>query len=155
MDVQVRGAENFMRLSKALKAAGQKELRKELNKNLRDAVKPLIPLTRAAARSTLPSRGGLAAEVARAPQRAQVRTGQNTAGVRLVVGKRRGSAAGSANRGVVRHPVFGRDVWVEQKVTPGWFDDTLEQAAPDEVRKRCEAAIEAVAEKVVRDARRG
>lgn len=154
-DFRVKGAEDFLRLSKALKAAGQKELRKELNKNLREAVKPLIPQTRAAARSILPQRGGLAALVAKAPQRAQVRTG-NEPGIRLVVGKRRGSAAASANRGVIRHPVFGRrDNFVEQHVTPGWFDDTLEKAGPEEARRRIEQALTDIADKVVRQARGG
>ena len=28
----------------------------------------------------------------------------------------------SGRFGYVRHPVFGTDVWVQQPVTPGWFD---------------------------------
>lgn len=148
---RIEGAERFLRLSKALKAAGQTELRKELNKSLKDAVKPLIPKVKDAARTKLPQRGGLAKKVASAPVRPQVRTGQATAGVRLVVGKRRGSAAASANRGVVRHPVFGRNQWVEQRVEPGWFDATLEAEAPGETKRAIEQALEAMAEKVRRD----
>lgn len=150
-DFRVEGAEKFLRLSKALKAAGQTELRKELNKSMREAVKPLIPKVKDAARNKLPQRGGLAAQVAKAPVRAQVRTGNATAGVRLVVGKRRGSAAASTNRGVVRHPVFGRNTWVEQRVEPGWFDATLEREAPGETRQAIEQALEAMADKVRRD----
>ena len=159
-DFSVRGAEDFLALSKALKAAGQKELRKELNAELKKAGKPLIAVTRAAAFSQLPASGGLAAMVAKEPQRIQVRTGQATAGMRVVVGKRRGGARG-ANRGVIRHPVFGRSdrtrdqwAWVDQKVEPGWFDRTLEQEAPRIARPRVEAAMESIVNKVVNEARR-
>jgi hypothetical protein len=148
-DFEVTGAEDFYRLSKALKAAGRTDLRKELNKSLRAAAKPLIPQTRAAARQMLPKRGGLADAVARVPQRVQVRTGQATAGVRIVVGKNR-SAARASNRGLIRHPVFGnRQAWVEQKVPSGWFDDTLRRSGR-EVLPALEQAMQDVAEKVVR-----
>lgn len=154
-DASVGGAEDFLKLSKALKAAGETELRKELNAALRNAAKPLIPMTRQAARSRLPQRGGLAESVARAPQRVQVRTGDRTAGVRLVVGGRR-SAARAANRGVIRHPVFGRpNSWVEQDVEPGWFDETLEKEAPRVARPAIEQALESIADKVVREVKRG
>jgi len=148
---RIEGAEKFLRLSKALKAAGKTELRKELNKSLKDAVKPLIPKVKDAARAKLPQRGGLARKVAASSVRPQVRTGQATAGVRLVVGKRRGSAAASTNRGVVRHPVFGRNTWVEQQVTPGWFDATLEAEAPGETKQAIEQALETMFDKVRRD----
>lgn len=152
-DVTVKGADDFLKLSKALKAAGRKDLRKELNKGLKAAAKPLIGKTRAKARSTLPKKGGLAAAVAKTPQRVQVRTGADTAGVRLVVGKN-GSGARGANRGVVRHPVFGnRENWVDQKVPSGWFDDTVKAEAP-EIRRELERTVETVAEQIVRDAKR-
>lgn len=152
-DYEVRGAEDFLRLSKALKHAGRTELRKELTSSLKRTARPLIGKTRAEALRRLPKRGGLARQVAKEPQRIQVRTGARTAGVRVVVGKRAGGAQ-AANRGFIRHPVFGnRDVWVTQSVPPGWFDDTLRDSAP-EVRRGLERAIETVAEQVVREARR-
>lgn len=128
-DITVRGAEEFLALSKRMKAAGQGELRKELNKALKAAVKPLTPKTRAAA-SRLPQRGGLAALVAKEPQTVQVRTGAATAGVRLVVGKRRGVAR-QADEGTIRHPVFGRKPFVAQRVRPGWFTETAEDNFTD------------------------
>lgn len=149
-DFEVEGADQFLRLSKALKHAGRTELRKELNAGLRRAAKPLVRKTRTEALRRLPSRGGLARQVAREPQRVQVRTGARTAGVRLVVGKRDGGAQ-AANRGVIRHPVFGnRDVWVNQRVPAGWFDDTVKQNVPA-VRRELEQALHDVAERVVRD----
>jgi hypothetical protein len=149
-DFEVSGADQFFDLSKALKAAGRTDLRRELNTGLRRAARPLVAKTRAEARQRLPKRGGLAERVAKAPQRVQVRTGARTAGVRIVVGKDK-SGAGGANRGTVRHPVFGnRDVWVMQEVAPGWFDDPLRDSAPA-VRRDLEAAVQVVVDKVVRD----
>lgn len=152
-DYTVRGAEEFLRLSKALKHAGRTELRKELNKGMRRAAKPLIPKARAEALKRLPSKGGLAKQVAREPMRVQVRTGRNP-GVRIVVGRKRGGARG-ANRGSIRHPVFGnRQVWVTQPVPPGWFDEPLSDSAPA-VRRDLERALHDIAEQVVRETRRG
>ena len=151
-DYEVRGAEDFLKLSKALKHAGRTELRKELTSSLKRTAKPLIGKTREEARRRLPQKGGLAKRVAKAPQRIQVRTGAKTAGVRVVVGKSNSGARG-ANKGVIRHPVFGnRKVWVNQSVPPGWFDDPLRESAP-EVRRGLEKAIESIADKVVREAR--
>lgn len=155
-DFEIRGADDFYRLSKALKEAGHTgkgSLRNELNKRIRDATKPLIRETRENAARTLPSRGGFAARVAKAPQRVQTRTGRDP-GVRIVVGKRRGDGAQGANRGTIRHPVFGRDQFVSQRVTPGWFDKPLEAGA-SKVRPEIEKAIESVAEQVVKGVRRG
>jgi hypothetical protein len=150
-DFEIRGADQFLALSKALKHAGRTELRKELNKGIKRAAKPLIPKARAEALRRLPQSGGLAKQVAKEPARVQVRTGARTAGVRVVVGRRRGGAR-QANRGVIRHPVFGnRDVWVNQRVPSGWFDDPMKDAAPA-IRRDVEQALEDVAEQIVREA---
>ena len=63
---QVKGAEKFLRLSKSLKIAGDLEMRRELNRALREVTKPLIAETRAAAEERLPKRGGLNRSVAKA-----------------------------------------------------------------------------------------
>lgn len=151
-DFEVTGADQFLRLSKALKNAGKTDLRKELTKGLRDATKPLIADTRSAT-SRLPQSGGLANLVAKSPQRVQVRTGRDP-GVRIVVPRNRSGARG-ANRGVIRHPVFGnRRVWVNQKVPSGWFDEPLRDGAPV-VRRHLEEALHVVAEKVISEAGHG
>lgn len=148
-DFEARGADQFLALSKALKEAGRTDLRKALNKGMRDGAKPLIPKARAEALATLPQRGGLAKLVAKEPARVQTRTGRDP-GVRIVVGKKRGGAR-SANRGVIRHPVFGnRERWVSQPVPSGWFDDTMRKHGPD-VRPALERAIDDMARRIVRD----
>lgn len=151
-DIIVRGTEDMLRLSKALKAAGRTELRKELNKRMRRAARPLIPLAREEARRVLPQSGGLAELVAHAPMRVQVATGARTAGVRIVVGKDR-SGARAANHGLIRHPVFGnRDRWVEQAIPPHWFDGAMDRNAPH-VRPAVLRAVESVMQEIVRGAR--
>lgn len=151
-EFEVRGADAFFKLSKALKAAGKTELRKELHAGMRQAAKPLIPKARASARTHLPQRGGLAKAVSKSPIRVQVRTGRNTYGVRIAVGNNRSGARG-ANQGVIRHPVFGdREHWETQSVPPGWFDDVMEASAP-QVRPEVEKAMQRVIDTIVREAR--
>jgi hypothetical protein len=120
----VRGADDFYALSKHLKAAGQTELRKALNKAMRDAAKPLIPKVRAAARANLPKRNGLNERMARKPYRVQVRTGADTSGVRIVGTK---VDPRLNDEGRIFHPVFGRKPGVVQTVpgAAGYFSDTL------------------------------
>lgn len=146
-DFDVRGADDFLRVSKALKAAGLTDVRKELHKGIRKAARPLIPKVRAEARKRLPRSGGLAEQVAREPMRIAVRTG-NDPGVRVVVGKKRGGAQ-AANRGAIRHPVFGQDVWVEQRVSPGWFDDPIRGSVP-EIRRDIERSMRDVVNTIAR-----
>ncbi len=138
LDVSVSGADRFKALSDQLRAAGRGDLVKELQKALRDAVKPITPKSRAEATKRLPQSGGLAGKVAKAPQRVTARAGQSSASLRLTIAGKRSGAYG-ADKGKVRHPVFGRrGKWVEQQVKPGWFTDVVEAEKPqvrDEVVK--------------------
>lgn len=122
----VQGADDFLKLSKALKDAGQTGLRKELNKVMRDASKPLIPKVKAAAASELPHSGGLAQRIAKKPYRVQTRTGAQTAGVRIVGTK----VDPRIDQGRVYHPVFGRKPGVVQSVPGGYFSETLANEGP-------------------------
>ena len=146
-EFRVLGDWQFRDLAKSLERAAElKLLRKEMNKSLRVVVKPLQDKTREVARATLPKRGGLNEVVARAPQRVS----GVSSGVRLTAG-RRGSGARGADEGSVRHPVFGRRgvTWQDERVHSGWFTDTLSAAAP-EVENALRAAVETVAEQIVR-----
>lgn len=124
----IKGTNDFLSLSKALKAAGKQDLRKELHKHMRDAAKPLIPKVREAARNSLPKKGGLNERIARKGYRPQVRTGEKTAGVRIVGAK----VDPRINDGRVFHPVFGRKPGVVQQVPEarGYFDKTLSDEGP-------------------------
>lgn len=166
MPGEIRGAEQFLALSKALKAAGRTELRKELHKQMRAAAKAAMPKAQERLADALPS--GLKNRAA-VRQVVRVKTGKDP-GVTVAVpyGKRKRNGMSAQNarmlnsRGSIRHPVFARDDqtssqwrWVNQRV-PGsaWFDDTYTEAAP-ELRKALEAAMQAVAEQIVREAGRG
>lgn len=143
----IKGADDFLALSKRLKAAGQTELRKELHKTMRDAAKPLIPLVREAARRDLPKAGGLNERIARKPYRAQVRTGAKTAGVRIVGTK----VDPRINQGRIAHPVFGRPHSTVVQQVPeaaGYFDETLRDQGPeirDEMREMLAAWLDRLA----------
>lgn len=133
------GASDFVRLSKAMKAAGQGELRKELHKALRTSAKPLLPRVRQAARDRFPRKGGLNERVARRPLRIAVRTGQQTGGVSVQAPK----TDPRLNAGRVWHPVYGqRKPGVVQHVpgAVGFFDDPLRDAAP-EIRGDLQAVL--------------
>lgn len=155
-DFAITGADDFLRLSKALKAAGATEMRKALHKSLRDAAKPLTKETQQALADAVPPR--LKSRAAKTAQTVQVSTGRDP-GVRILkrFGKR-GSGLSASNARLlnqgkgVRHPVFdNREVWATTPVpaAAGWFDDTLEAGAP-KVRRELEAAMEDVARQVLR-----
>jgi hypothetical protein len=144
----IKGANDFLALSKRLKAAGEKGLRNELNKVMRDAAKPLIPKVREAARTSLPKHGGLNERIAKKPLRAQTRTGARTAGVRIV-----GSKVDPRinNEGRVYHPVFGNKPGVVQQVpaAKGYFDETLANEGPG-IRGEVLGAFGGFVERLVR-----
>lgn len=142
-----KGADDFLALSKALKAAGKTELRKELHKQMRDVAKPLIPKVRDAARNSLPKKGGLNERIARKGYRPQVRTGEKTAGVRIVGAK----VDPRINDGRVYHPVFGRKPGVVQQVPEarGYFDKTLTDEGSN-VRDELLRALDNFTDRIVR-----
>lgn len=55
-DIKVRGTEEFRRLARDLKEAGQVELRKSMGKRMRGAIKPIVPDMRREIRQ-IPSKG--------------------------------------------------------------------------------------------------
>lgn len=132
-DVEVRGVDDLVNLTRALKDAGEegKGLRKELYAGLNRATKPIRADLNAAVPPTFPQGGGLAALMAkRARFSVSTRTGARTAGVRLVArGKGRRTLQTASQRGTIRHPVFGnRKAWVTQSagVDPGLPQEAFE-----------------------------
>lgn len=115
----IRGAEQLTVLAKKLRAAGDRNLRRELLRGLRAAGKPMGARARANA-MRLPHRGGLAQLVASSRITVQTRL---TGNVRVRIVARNESAIINADKGKIRHPVHGTDVWVTQKVQPGWWTD--------------------------------
>lgn len=142
VSLQIKGAEQLGDLARRMRAEGEAKqgLKRELTAGITRATKPLRAKAKQEAKSRLPQSGGLAAVVSKAAITSRVRTGRDPG----VVIQARGDAARSADRGFVRHPVFGnREVWVTTKVAPGWFTDTMRGGAP-EVRKEVLIAMRRV-----------
>lgn len=139
-------------MSKALKRAGQTELRKELNKGLRNAAKPLLRVAKDAARTNLPQRGGAAAFIAGKKSRVTVKTGANP-GVSVAILKQDPRLD---SQGRLAHPVFnrrradGKRVYAVQKIRPGIFSRALEFSAPD-VRNELVDVIDDMAKRIARE----
>lgn len=150
MYAKVVGAEQLAIVAARLKVAGAVELRRELLVGLRAGAQPLIPKVRAAALEQLPKRGGLNVRVAGEPMSVRIRTGGRSPSVRIVT---KTSDTGGADRGVIRHPVFGhRDrKWSSQPYVPakGYFSETLTREAP-QVRHELILGVESVNRRVTR-----
>lgn len=142
MQVAGEGLVALKRQIKALNSDLRKEINRELNRALREGASSLIPKVAEAARRELPSSGGLAARVAAKRASVSLASGR----VRIMV---KGMDARSAERGRLRHPVYGnREVWVTQQIKPGWFTDEMRREAP-KIRPRLVQAIETAAQRVV------
>ena len=152
MTVEITGGEKLAALSRALRAAGETGLKRQLDQDVHKAVAPLPAAIRASALATLPRRGGLAAKVAGSKVTIRRRSGAVNPGIR--VSTTHPFRIGKMDRGAFRHPVFAdtsktRDqwTWVEQKVPPGWWTTPTDRVRPQVVRA-VEDAIEAVARNI-------
>lgn len=138
--LQVRGAEQLGDVARELRRVADKDLRKQMNRGLRQAAKPLIADTRKYAREHLPKHGGLNERVARSKFRTKIRTGANPS-IRITA---TGLDARLNSQGRVRHPVYGnRRTWVQQRVAPFWFDTPMRRGAPH-VRRALTAVLDDV-----------
>jgi hypothetical protein len=139
--IEVRGADQFARLARQLKDAGDKGLQKELNQALFRATKPIKVDIKQSLATNLPQRGGLAKRAAATKLTTRRRTSAKTAGVRIV-GKGTVSLY-HLNQGQVRHrkdgDIGGGKV---QSITPGVWDQPTEAAAPKAQREIVQAMDE-------------
>lgn len=146
--IEVRGADQLVHLSKALKTAGRQDLEKELSRGISQALRPVIVAARRSAIQKLPRRGGLAAKVAKSRMRIVRETSQRGSGSRLQAENAYGLA--QLDKGDAWHPVFGnRNLWVKQSITSGWWTEPTEAAAPS-VRRELQQAMNRVAAKIER-----
>src|SRR6266568_3381580 len=134
--VTTRGADKLTRLGRALKAAGDKDLQRELRRAMRRG-----------ALERLPKRGGLAERVASSKFGVRTSTAGKGASVRVI--GRSGYDLQGMDEGEIRHPVYGhrKQKWQTTTVKPGWFSDAEEAAAP-KVRDELVKAIDIVAAKL-------
>ena len=88
-----------------LRAAGERNIRLAMVRNLRAAAQPIIPLLQESARDSLPKAGGLNEAVAAQKPKVVIRTTGRSAGV-SIRSKVRGNYT---DTGQWRHPVFSKD----------------------------------------------
>jgi hypothetical protein len=136
--MDINGADQLARLAKALKEAGAKDLQRELSKAINTSLKPVKQNLQQSARSNLPRRGGLAAEVAGS----RFSTRRNKNGLKLVAKGR--YSLYHLDQGIVRHGK-GR----QQRIRPGWWSDVTDDAAPT-VRREVISAMDEIAKKIDR-----
>jgi hypothetical protein len=145
MAIEIRGVDQLADISRKLKQAGDRDLQREFRRGLDEAVEPIKDTIRESARDILPRQGGLNERVARTPIRVVTRNTARATGIRLTV---RGTRRAALDQGRLRHPVFGdREVWVTQRVTPGWWSNAIDDDFP-EARRAVQAAMDRVARKL-------
>lgn len=155
-EIRVETHEGLMALTRAIRAeADGKELRKELAKNMREALKPAAGEAKSAIMSMSSAGPGtspaLRSSIAR-KIRPEVKLGGRWTGARIKAFKTK-NIRGFANapkrtnrpRGW-RHLVYGRaDSWVTQHGKTHWFDDAM-----DGVKFRAKAAVTEAMEDMAR-----
>jgi len=145
------GVEELRQLGKDLKAAGNRELRKELLKAGRDAGKTAQGKVRQHAFSDLPHKKGLNVWVAsRARVSAQTKLTGRSVGLALKI-QHRGvkglTDLPAINSGRLRHPTFGDDPWVLQLIAPGFANRAIDDVGEELVNGFLES-VDRVARKL-------
>jgi len=138
-----------------------KALRRDLLREMRAVGKPLVPELQSAVRSVpavTTAAPGLRDAVA-AGIKVGVRMSGKSTGIKVTVGATPGVrgfrfAGRALNRAKGwRHPVFGRDKWVQQ-AGKQWFEPPL-LARRDEVRTAVLTAVESMAQRIAARAKQG
>lgn len=167
-DFEISGADQFYRLSKALKQAGRTAMRNELNAAMRRAATPLVKVAKTAAKDVFPRAGGMDEREAKIPFRAVTRTGRDNHGVQVVAPGKWVAAKTTNATGKFRHPVLPKRTktgkvdpaerktwhWVDQEIpgSTGWFDKAMEGSAST-VLPELEKALDNVIDEIVKEAR--
>lgn len=132
-------ARDYQSVARAMRAAGNRELRQKYTRALREVGRPFGRQVAEAGAARLPRRGGLASRVAAA------RVGVQAGTLRVTVSLRStdGYDLAALRRGALRHPVFGRAAWVRQRVDGDGFQEGFDAGA-ERVREAMHKAAEAV-----------
>lgn len=110
-----------------------------------ESTKPIIAAARTNAVSTLPSKGGLGRTIATSHFTIKRLSGRRGGGGVLITSADHDARIDKAGR--VRHPVYGRKVYAQQKVKPGWFTRAARRTER-EVTRRMEAASKKIAREI-------
>lgn len=147
-DFTITGAKELEKLGRQLKEAGHGGLRRGLLAAIRKSNKPTIAKIRLSALERLPKRGGLAAEVAASKIGTRTRLTGGSVGVQIKGTGLRNLR--TLNAGKLRKPVFGnREVWVEQDVPEGFYDDPINADKP-RIQRSIQQAMHDTAKQITR-----
>jgi hypothetical protein len=147
--LRVTGRENVISASRRIREhANPREVRKELNRALKEAAIPTADEVRQAALD-LPAKSNkriLRQRIASAVS-VQVKSGGKNPSVKIRVSRARmrdkAPVPQLMDRGPFRHPVFGREKWAKQEGHKQWFEKVIQKKAP-EVRKRIKEAADRI-----------
>ncbi len=149
----IKGRVELREVITKLEVTAPAELEKDLLTGTRDAVKGIKADVQAEALAKLPKRHGYAALVSRAIKVSSRVTGGKkvVAAVQVTAsGKRENRDLPSLNRGILRHPLFGRrSHWYVQRVPSGLVDEPIDRAR-DRVVDNAQQAADAYADSIVR-----
>lgn len=146
VEVRIGGVAEILKLSKQIKATGDKGLGRQMSTAVTKAMEPVKLAITASAETTMPS--GYAPTLTRSMKhRVTTRASTRTASVRMVTtaaGEKETRDLPRLEKGELRHPVFGRvrrtrrglqkNPWSTTRVEPGFHRRGTEDAA-DEAEK--------------------
>lgn len=144
LEVTVSGGDQARDLASRLHAVTGGLLRPALDEGLARGAGHAVREARHNAETILPRRGGYAATVAASEIDVDPLHGATTVSVRVTA---KGHDPRLDTQGRLRHPVFGRDQWREQKVPAGWFTAAMIRNAAD-VELQLLHAVDAVLARV-------
>lgn len=133
-------------VARALRNLGDKDLQRELYRGLNRVTTDLKKDAKEEAGKRLPRRGGLAAKVAKSRLSTHRQGGRNPG---LVIRAKGMPQLPQIDKGVVRHPVYGRGQWVTQQVQGGWFTEPMIEGR-DEIVDALDTLLEDLAKKAAR-----
>lgn len=154
MGFEVRvGTADLTSVRRALKQVGDVGLGKQLARGLSRAARPLGPAIRAEVPRAMPS--GYAPVLSKSLRfRTAVNSTKQTA--RLVFrvygdGRREKRDVPTLNRGVLRHPVYGKRGagWVAQRVRSGFVDRPADRMGPD-ISREMQGVVDYVADQITK-----
>lgn len=127
--------------------ADPKAMRRELNRGISSASKPVREEMRAAAIDSLPVRGGLQARMGKIASKGRTTlAGGRNAGIRINFAKSGYDAR--TLRGRIRHPLFGKRLWFTNNASPTDAIESEFNRQQPEVLREIQRAMEDVARKV-------
>jgi len=149
LTAEIQGRAQLRRLAAAVKATGDKGLGKEMSAALRKATKPIEAAIRSEAEAVMPSQGGYRGVLSKSLKvRVSQRIGSRRAALELktfATGTKERRDIGALNKGVLRHPVYGRsrptrfgrqtNPWSVTRIRPDFHGRGTARAADDAQRE--------------------